>query len=701
MTDGSDRSIFDNAVLDEYQLPIDAWADQAVDWIANNLGWLLAAVEWPFSFLVEDVVNDFLIQVSWVWIVGSMALTGLLLRGVRVAGVVAAALVVCGLLGSGFWIQTTRSIGLVLVAFSFCVLIGIPLGVAAARVDRLWRVVRPILDAMQVVHPFVYLVPFVFFWGIGPAPATMVTTVFALPPLVRLTHLGIRQVPEQLVEASRSFGASERQVLFDLQLPLARPAIAVGVNQTLLLSVYMLAIAAIMGAGGLGRVMFQALTGQDIALAVSAGLAYFLVAVVLDRLSQPDEGDASGLLRRIGRASKYRTEPQVLLDDRAAGAITDHLEAGRGRPLGTGELLAMSVTAVGAAVATASVFLDWANDGGYMSSFARQRDERDLVGQSFNGLSASGGSWFGFFTLALGLFAIVSLAMTVRRPGSGARWMSPDGITIAAVGLAVMNLAHLLANQSDLAAASRGIGVHTAVAGSVTAAAGAILWSRMAPQTPLRPLGTKLRLAPLAGACLAVLILLGAGFAGWSFDNRTDIVISTELEAEIDRLAQAGRDDPDIATVNAAEITAIVARATSSEAIVIDGVSGDGSRLGLWSLLAGVAAAVAAVPASGLSRRDEHHQWVWGSVTAALGAGIILIGVAWIATVARVADPGFVSGVGAFLAVVAGLLIVATARSVIIDFRRQQVYDDVSSTRRHGSPPDLHQPRASVRVELI
>ena len=128
-----------------------------------------------------------------------------------------------------------RTVGMVIVSVALCSLIGIPLGVLCARKDAVWGVVRPVMDAMQVIHSFTYMVPFVFFFSIGVVPATMVTMIYALPPLVRLTNLGIRQVPEDVVEASRAYGAPESRVLLDVQLPLARPAIMTGLNQCLML----------------------------------------------------------------------------------------------------------------------------------------------------------------------------------------------------------------------------------------------------------------------------------------------------------------------------------------------------------------------------------------------------------------------------------------------------------------------------------
>jgi glycine betaine/proline transport system permease protein len=262
-TSAEDPKPTDNEVLDEYTIPFGEWIDQAVDWIAVNMTTLLEIIEWPFKTLLDLVVNDFLLQVSWVLVVAMMFMIAWLVRNLKVAFGVAAALTLCGLLGDAYWIETARTIGYIAVAVGLCVVIGLPLGILCGRLDGAWLVTRPTLDAMQVVHAFVYMLPFIFFWGIGPVAATMATMVFALPPLIRLTNLGVRQVPEEVVEASRAYGAPEWRVLLDVQIPLARPAIMTGVNQTLLMSISMLGIAAIMGAGGLGRLLFRALSSSS------------------------------------------------------------------------------------------------------------------------------------------------------------------------------------------------------------------------------------------------------------------------------------------------------------------------------------------------------------------------------------------------------------------------------------------------------
>ena len=193
------KSVWDNTILDQWEIPFGDWMDQSVDWIFNNLRGLLNAVAWPFDFLIDSFVNDFLAEISWIWVVLGMFLIASLARNVKVGAFVAVALTICGMLGNAYWVETARTIGFIGVAVLLCVLIGIPIGILSGRFDSVWRVVRPVLDAMQVVHSFVYMLPFIFFWGIGEVSSTMVTMIFALPPLIRLTNLGIRQVPDDVV----------------------------------------------------------------------------------------------------------------------------------------------------------------------------------------------------------------------------------------------------------------------------------------------------------------------------------------------------------------------------------------------------------------------------------------------------------------------------------------------------------------------
>ncbi len=666
---------FSEELLDEFEIPVGPWADQAVDWIATRLETLLAIIEWPFSTLINFLVDDILEPVSWVWVVLAFFVMGTLIRGVKVGIFAALGLGLCAILGVDFWLQTVRTIGYIGVAVLFCVIIGLPLGVACGRVDSVWRVVRPVLDGMQVIHSFVYMLPFIFFWGTGVVAATMVTMVFALPPLVRLTNLGVRQVREDVVEASRAYGAPEWRVLFDVQLPLARPAIATGINQTLLLSISMLGIAAIMGAGGLGQLLLKAITDQSVSKGAASGLAFFLVAVVLDRISQP-EGVEAGLFKRIRLAWAHRRDPEQLLESAEAAESPEPAGSAGGFIAATdGERPWMVVAAIGGLLAVVSVFLVWTTDAGFMSAFGRQSDE-DLAGQSFNGLSASGGSWFGLVTLALGLWVLLAVVTVWRAPGRGPRFLTTDGSVIGALALSVMMVCYVLASPSDLSSPGTGLGVWVALLGGLVASVGSLMWIRRAPHTPLRPLSLKIGWGRVIGGTIAAVIILVGMVSTWSFDQRTDQVMTAETQAKIEELRQKAIDNPEDAGPISAEISALTAQVSLTELVVTDGISGEGTRLGLWTLIAGLLGLATVLPAAGVMGRDEHRQWRWSTISAGMGAGVACAAFGWIAVHVRSADPKYLSGIGSFLTLLGGALLAATAAGILSEFRRSKVYAD-------------------------
>ena len=670
--------LFHNEVLDEFKIPAGEWADQAVAWIAVRLDWLFRIVEWPFDRLIGLLVGDTLEAVSWVWVVVAFFVVGALARNIRVGIFAGVAIAACGFLGDDLWQPTIETVGYVVVAVLLCVIVGVPVGVACGRLDAVWRTVRPVLDAMQAVHAFTYLLAFLYFFGIGVVPATIVTMVFALPPVVRLTSMGVRQAPADVVEASRARGVPEWRVLVSAQLPLARPAILAGVNQSLLLAMPMLAIAAIAGAGGLGAVMFQALATQDLSKGMAGGLAYYLVAAVFDRISRPAGADPGSLLRRVRLAWAHRRDPETLLSagDRAPPAAGGQALHVGFAPLAAAERAPMLVAAAGGLAAVVSVFLTWSNGAGFLSAYGRSVDEH-RPGESFSGLSASGGSWFGILALALGLFVAASVVTVLASPGRGPRWLTADGAVIASLALLVMMIAYILASPSDLAQGqSTGVGPWTALLGAFVASAGSLWWIRSAHHAPARPLGARIRWGCVIGSGAAGIIIGVGAISAWSFDERAIAVITPEVQAQIDELTSRAEANPDEADTIAAQITAILAQRRPDPRIVIDGISSDGAGLGIWVFLAGLAGLVAALPAAGVFGRDENRQWQWSSVIAGIGAGCACVGLGWILTHVRSADDNYISGVGSFLAVIGGLALAATAASVLKEFRRPKVHAD-------------------------
>ncbi len=206
--------------------------------------------------------------------------------GRRTAIVVAACLVALGLLDPNAWSLAMTTLAIVISAVIACFIIGLPLGVLAAKSDGFEKAMRPLLDLMQTIPAFVYLVPVVMLVGIGNVSGVIVTIIFALPPLIRLTSLGIRGVNQSVVEAARAFGASPRQILFKVELPLATPTILAGVNQTIMLSLSMVVIASMISVRGLGNEVLRAMGRLDAGKAIVGGLGIVILAIVLDRISQ-------------------------------------------------------------------------------------------------------------------------------------------------------------------------------------------------------------------------------------------------------------------------------------------------------------------------------------------------------------------------------------------------------------------------------
>ena len=186
----------------------------------------------------------------------------------------------------GLWESTMETLALVITSVLIALLVGIPLGIAASKSEMVERIVRPVLDFMQTLPAFVYLIPAVLFFKLGEVPGVVATLIFSLPPAVRLTSLGIRQVPEEIREAAISFGSTPRQLLFKAELPVALPTIMAGVNQTIMLALSMVVIAGMIGAGGLGNDVLKGITQLRIDLGFEAGISIVILAIFLDRVTQ-------------------------------------------------------------------------------------------------------------------------------------------------------------------------------------------------------------------------------------------------------------------------------------------------------------------------------------------------------------------------------------------------------------------------------
>ena len=264
-------------------LPIEAWINQGLGWVVDNFRPFFQAVRAPIDATLSGV-EQLMLALPWPLLTLFVALVAWQFAGRGLA--IGTALSLIAIAALGIWPEAMVTLSLVLTSLAFCIVIGLPLGVLIAASDRAQRWTRPVLDAMQTTPAFVYLVPVVMLFGIGNVPGVIVTIIFALPPLVRLTNLGIRQVRPDLIEASRAYGASPWQLLWKVQLPLAMPNIMAGINQALMLSLSMVVIASMIAVGGLGQMVLRGIGRLDMGLATVGGLGIVLLAIVLDRITQ-------------------------------------------------------------------------------------------------------------------------------------------------------------------------------------------------------------------------------------------------------------------------------------------------------------------------------------------------------------------------------------------------------------------------------
>jgi glycine betaine/proline transport system permease protein len=269
--------------FDDKLIPLDDWITYFVDWLVEGYRWFFQGLKLPVELTLSGLENG-LLALPPLLIMAVMTAIAWKVSGIRLAVFTLASLVLIGLLG--FWEDTMITLAMVFSSVLFCTIVGVPLGIFAGRNDRFESFIRPVLDGMQTTPPFVYLVPMVMLFSIGNVAGVLATIMFSLPPIIRLTALGIRQVHPELVEAALAFGATGSQVLFKVQIPLAMPTIMAGLNQTIMMALSMVVIAALIGAGGLGAPVVLGLNTMDIGLATIGGLSIVLIAIVLDRITQ-------------------------------------------------------------------------------------------------------------------------------------------------------------------------------------------------------------------------------------------------------------------------------------------------------------------------------------------------------------------------------------------------------------------------------
>ncbi len=257
--------------------------DSVIDWLTANVGWffdgvsaavggVLSAVLWVFELPPWYVMLAILVAIAWF-----VSSTGVAIFTVLGFGLI---------WYMGLWSMTMSSLALIITSVLIALIIGIPLGIWCSKNEMVWNVVRPILDFMQTLPAFVYLIPSVIFLGLGGVPGVVATLIFSLPPAVRLTNLGIRQVPKEIREAAQSFGSTPGQMLFKAELPVALATIMAGVNQTIMLALSMVVIAGLIGAGGLGNEVVRGITQMRIDIGFEGGIAIVILAIFLDRVTQ-------------------------------------------------------------------------------------------------------------------------------------------------------------------------------------------------------------------------------------------------------------------------------------------------------------------------------------------------------------------------------------------------------------------------------
>lgn len=270
--------------MNYFDLPLEKWTNSFVDnWlipslggffdkVSNIIGWFIDIIAKLFTVIPPELMAIIIVIVAY-----------------KFAGKGVAIFAVIGVLYLGFvdiWNEAMLTLSIVVVATIFSILMGIPIGILCAKSRTANRIVRPILDFMQTLPSFVYLIPAILLFGLGGVPAVISTFIFATPPAVRMTNLGIRQVPADVVEAAHAFGSTAKQLLFKVQLPLAIPTIMAGVNQTIMLALSMAVIASMIGAPGLGSLVLAGISSVNVGKGLVGGLGIVILAIILDRITQ-------------------------------------------------------------------------------------------------------------------------------------------------------------------------------------------------------------------------------------------------------------------------------------------------------------------------------------------------------------------------------------------------------------------------------
>ena len=268
----------------DHKIPIGAWGKAFFGFLTDNFDTVFRAFSNGLNFLLDGLV-DILLVVPPVLLALIIAIIAWLLQRSRPLAI-GVFLGLIFIINQNLWKQTVQTLVLVVAAAAMAMAIGVPLGIWAAHKPKVYRIMLPVLDLMQTLPTFVYLIPVLTLFGLGNAPGLIVTIIFVIPTAVRLTHLGVVSVPKSIVEAGEAFGATKSQLLWKVELPSALPTIMAGLTQSIMLSLSMVVFAALIGAGGLGTEINRALGSRRIDLGLEAGLAIVVLAIVLDRMTR-------------------------------------------------------------------------------------------------------------------------------------------------------------------------------------------------------------------------------------------------------------------------------------------------------------------------------------------------------------------------------------------------------------------------------
>jgi glycine betaine/proline transport system permease protein len=269
-------------LIASFKIPVGKWGKSFIDFIVYWFEWLFDAIKISLNFVVQNTTAALLFIPPVMLAIAFAAFAYWLKRSMVLAiGVLLGFLFI---INQGLWKETIQTLVLVVAATTMSMAIGVPIGIWAAHNPRVWRVVQPTLDLMQTMPTFVYLIPILILFGLGAAPALIVTIIFAMPAPVRMTYLGITSIPKPMIEAGESFGATKKQLLWKVEIPAAMPSIMAGLTQCIMLSLSMVVFATLIGAPSLGNPVNKALANRNIPLGIEAGLALVIIAIILDRV---------------------------------------------------------------------------------------------------------------------------------------------------------------------------------------------------------------------------------------------------------------------------------------------------------------------------------------------------------------------------------------------------------------------------------